>query len=77
MFGNQVSLCVVYDTVLSIPGSISSDAVSILQLLYILGVYWAGPDVASTIQPIIPIWTAILALLTCTEKLPSLFHVNI
>ncbi len=46
------------------------------QLLYILGVYWAGPDIASAFQPIIPVWTAILALFTCTEKLPSPFNVS-
>lgn len=48
----------------------------ILQLLYILGVYWAGPDIASAFQPIIPVWTTILALLTCIEKVPSFMHVS-
>ena len=47
-----------------------------LQLLYILGVYWAGPDIASAFQPVIPVWTTVLAIATCTEKLPSPFHVN-
>lgn len=45
-------------------------------LLYILGVFWAGPNPASAIQPIIPVWTAILALVTCTERLPSLLHTH-
>ena len=47
------------------------------QLLYILGVYLAGPDVASSIQPIIPVWAAILAILTCTEQIPSPLHVSL
>ena len=46
------------------------------QLLYIFGVAWAGPDRASAFQPAIPVWTTILALLSCTEKLPSPFHVS-
>lgn len=49
---------------------------SALQLLYILGVYWAGPDIASAFQPIIPVWTTILAILTCTERIPSPLHVS-
>ena len=47
------------------------------QLLYVLGVYWAGPVIASALQPIIPVWTAVLAVLTCTEKIPSLFLVSL
>ena len=46
-----------------------------MQLLYILGVYWAGPNIASAFQPIIPVWTTVLAILTCTEKIPSPLHV--
>ena len=46
------------------------------QLLYILGVYWVGPDIASAFQPIIPVWTAILAILTCVEKVPSPLHLH-
>eukprot|EP00117_Sycon_ciliatum_P004307 scpid66188/ scgid8743/ len=42
------------------------------QLLYILGVYWAGPDIASAFQPAIPVWAAFFAILFRVEKLPSL-----
>ncbi|XP_065919164.1 uncharacterized protein [Dysidea avara] len=40
------------------------------QLLYILGVYHVGPNIASVFQQLIPIWGTILAVLTCTEKIP-------
>ena len=30
---------------------------------------------AYLLQPLIPVWTAILAILTCTEKVPSPLHV--
>ena len=63
-----------------VPSSSSSSScelrVSHHQLLFILGVYWAGPDIASALQPIIPVWTAIIALATCTEKLPSPLNVS-
>ena len=69
-----------------------------LQILFILGVYWAGADIASAfqvcecdilfhmptyhlfelpLQPLIPVWTAVLAYLTCIEKLPSASLVSI
>lgn len=47
-----------------------------LQLLYIVGVYWAGPEIASAFQPIIPVWTTIIAIVTCTEKFPSPLYVS-
>lgn len=40
------------------------------QLLYILGVYWAGPNIASAFQPAIPVWAAFFALIFRVEKLP-------
>jgi drug/metabolite transporter (DMT)-like permease len=46
------------------------------QLFFILGVYLAGPDIASAFQPIIPVWTAILAALTCIEKIPHPVYVH-
>jgi drug/metabolite transporter (DMT)-like permease len=46
------------------------------QLFYILGVYLAGPDVASAFQPIIPVWTAVIAALTCMERIPHLVFVH-
>lgn len=45
-------------------------------LLYILGVFWAGPNPASAIQPIIPVWTVVLAVVTCTERVPSPLHLH-
>ncbi|XP_003387276.1 PREDICTED: WAT1-related protein At5g45370-like [Amphimedon queenslandica] len=38
------------------------------QYLFILGVYKAGPNVASVFQPLIPVWTAVIVWLTCTER---------
>ncbi|XP_065919167.1 uncharacterized protein [Dysidea avara] len=40
------------------------------QLLYILAVYHVGPNISSVFQQLIPIWGTILAVLTCTEKIP-------
>lgn len=42
------------------------------QLMYILGVYWAGPNIASAFQPATPVWSAIFAILFRVEKLPPL-----
>lgn len=41
------------------------------QLFYILGVYYAGPNISSAFQPAIPVWAAFFALLLRVEKLPS------
>jgi drug/metabolite transporter (DMT)-like permease len=46
------------------------------QLFYILGVYLAGPNIASAFQPMIPVWTAIIAALTCLEKIPHPIFVH-
>lgn len=71
MFGNQVSHAGEWRLYTKVRLTIYFS-----QLLYILGVYWAGPDIASAFQPIIPVWTTILAILTCTEKVPSPFLVS-
>ena len=42
------------------------------QLFYIMGVYYAGADISSIFQPAIPVWTALLAIITRVEKPPSL-----
>lgn len=41
------------------------------QVLYIYGVYWTGPNIAGAFQPAIPVWTALLAFVTCTDKWAS------
>ena len=38
------------------------------QFFYIMGVYFAGADIASIFQPTIPVWTAFLALALRLEK---------
>lgn len=38
------------------------------QFFYIMGVYFAGADIASIFQPTIPVWTAFLALAFRLEK---------
>ena len=40
------------------------------QLLYILGVYWAGPNISSAFQPAIPVWAAFFALVFRVEQFP-------
>lgn len=42
------------------------------QVLFILGLYNAGADVASMWQPSTPVLTVVLALATCQERLPLL-----
>ena len=42
------------------------------QLLYLLGVYYTTADIASMFQPLIPVWTTIIAIVTRTEKFPHL-----
>eukprot|EP00051_Salpingoeca_urceolata_P035473 m.29793 g.29793 ORF g.29793 m.29793 type:complete len:382 (+) comp9275_c0_seq1:145-1290(+) len=42
------------------------------QLSYILGIYFASPDVASIYQPAMPVWATALVLVTGTEPLPPL-----
>ena len=41
------------------------------QLFYILGVYYAGPNISSAFQPAIPVWAAFFALVLRVEKIPS------
>eukprot|EP00731_Ephydatia_muelleri_P027306 Em0019g179a len=41
------------------------------QVLYIYGVYWVGPNIAGAFQPAIPVWTTLLAFITCTDKWAS------
>ncbi|EDQ93118.1 uncharacterized protein MONBRDRAFT_5412 [Monosiga brevicollis MX1] len=41
------------------------------QLGFIEGLYYAGPDVASIFQPLIPVFTAFFAFVVCMERLPS------
>lgn len=45
------------------------------QLLFIQGVYFTNPSIASMFQPLIPILVALLASLTCTDPFPSLKNV--
>lgn len=42
------------------------------QLLYILGVYYTNANIASIFQPAIPVWTALLAIITRIEPFPKL-----
>ena len=42
------------------------------QLMYILGVYYTTADTAAIFQPLAPVWTTLIAILTKTEKLPQL-----
>jgi len=42
------------------------------QLPYILGIYYTNANIASIFQPSIPVWTAILAIITRIEPLPAL-----
>ena len=41
------------------------------QLTYLIGVYLVGGNIASIFNQMIPIWTTVLAVATCTEKFPS------
>eukprot|EP00037_Helgoeca_nana_P014382 m.134182 g.134182 ORF g.134182 m.134182 type:complete len:427 (-) comp22526_c1_seq2:121-1401(-) len=41
------------------------------QLFYILGVFYAGPDVASVLQPAMPVWTAIFVVIAGVEAIPN------
>ena len=41
------------------------------QLSYLIGVYLVGGNIASIFNQMIPIWTTVLAIMTCTEKFPS------
>lgn len=38
---------------------------------FIQGLFYSGPDIASIFQPLIPVFTALLAFLLCMEKLPG------
>lgn len=42
------------------------------QLPYILGIYYTNANIASIFQPSIPVWTAILAIITRIEPFPAL-----
>ncbi|KXJ22509.1 WAT1-related protein At3g45870 [Exaiptasia diaphana] len=42
------------------------------QLPYILGIYYTSANIASIFQPSIPVWTAILAVITRMEPLPPI-----
>eukprot|EP00800_Vazella_pourtalesii_P020850 TRINITY_DN7544_c0_g2_i1.p1 TRINITY_DN7544_c0_g2~~TRINITY_DN7544_c0_g2_i1.p1 ORF type:complete len:340 (-),score=46.40 TRINITY_DN7544_c0_g2_i1:253-1272(-) len=42
------------------------------QVLYLLAVTFVGANIASIFQQIVPIWTLILTIITCTEKIPAL-----
>ncbi|KAI6661180.1 WAT1-related protein [Oopsacas minuta] len=41
------------------------------QFFFLLGVSFAGANIASIFQQLIPIWTTILTIITCTEDVPS------
>lgn len=43
-----------------------------MQLLFIEGLYYTSPNIAGVIQPAVPIFTALLAIATCTEPPPPL-----
>ena len=40
------------------------------QLCYILGVYYAGADVTSIVQPAMPVWTSLFVVLAGVEPVP-------
>ena len=42
------------------------------QLFYIMGVYFAGPDVASMYQPAMPVWAAVFVIIAGVEKVPNI-----
>ncbi|KAI6660499.1 WAT1-related protein [Oopsacas minuta] len=42
------------------------------QVLYLLAVTFVGANIASIFQQIVPIWTIILTIITCTEKVPHI-----
>lgn len=42
------------------------------QFAFITGVYLVGPSVSSALQPLIVVWTVIVSIMCCTEKVPSL-----
>ena len=42
------------------------------QIFYLIGVTFVGANTASIFQQMIPIWTTIIAIITCTEKMPSI-----
>ena len=46
------------------------------QILYLLAVTIVGANIASIFQQIVPIWTIILTIITCTEKMPSLISIS-
>lgn len=46
------------------------------QLFYILGVYNTSADIASMFQPVVPVWTVIVAVLVKIEPLPNITKLN-
>ena len=46
------------------------------QLFYILGVYNTSADIASMFQPVVPVWTVIIAVLVKIEPLPNITKLN-
>lgn len=46
------------------------------QFTYLLGVYYVSPDVASMLQPVVPVWTFIVAVIAKVEKLPNVRRWN-
>ena len=46
------------------------------QLAYLTGVYLVGGNIASIFNQMIPIWTTVLAIMTCTEKFPNFKRIS-
>ena len=46
------------------------------QLSNILGVYYVSPDITSMLQPVVPVWTFIVAAIARAEKLPNIRKSN-
>lgn len=46
------------------------------QLSNILGVYYVSPDITSMLQPVVPVWTFIVAAIARVEKLPNIRRFN-
>ena len=46
------------------------------QILFILGLYYTSPSVASIFQPAVPVFTTILAICTFTEPFPDMSQMH-
>lgn len=46
------------------------------QLFYIMGVYFAGPDIASIYQPAMPVWAAVFVVIVGVERVPNICQLN-